>query len=119
MIREHPVIGERILAAAPPLQRTARLVRCSHERVDGCGYPDGLRGEDIPLAARILHVADAFVAMTSERPYRPARDRGAALSELRRGAGTDFDPTVVAALEQTVQTTQRSSRARSQPSTIS
>jgi len=119
LIREHPVIGERILAAAPPLQRSARLIRWSHERVDGCGYPDGLRGEDIPVASRILHAVDAFVAITSERPYRPARDPGAALSELRRGAGTDFDPTVVAALEQTVQTTQRSSRARSQPSTIS
>ncbi len=118
MIREHPVIGERILAAAPPLQRSARLVRWSHERVDGCGYPDGLRGDDIPLAARILHVADAFVAITSHRPYRPARDRAAALAELRRGAGTDFDPAVVAALEYAVRGAQRSSSARSQPSTI-
>ncbi len=118
LIREHPVVGERILAAAPPLERSARLIRWSHERVDGGGYPDGLRGEDIPLAARILHVADAFVAMTTERPYRAARDQDGALSELRRGAGTEFDPAVVAALQQTIDAAQRSSSARSQPSTI-
>ncbi len=76
LIRKHPVIGERILAAAPPLERSARLVRWSHERLDGRGYPDGLRGDDIPLAARIVHAADAFVALTSERPYRPMLTKG-------------------------------------------
>jgi two-component system, cell cycle response regulator len=99
LIRQHPLIGERILSAAPPLERSARLVRASHERLDGSGYPDGLRGDDIPLAARILHAADAFVAMTSARPYGRTRTRDAALTELRRCAGTDFDPDVVAALE--------------------
>ncbi len=99
LIRQHPVIGERILAAAPPLERSARLVRWSHERLDGRGYPDGLRGEEIPLAARIIHAVDAFVAMTSDRPYRPTCGRDAAITELRRCAGTDFDPIVLAALE--------------------
>jgi HD-GYP domain-containing protein (c-di-GMP phosphodiesterase class II) len=83
------------VAAAPALSRVAALVRSSHERWDGAGYPDGLAGEAIPLGARIVAVADAFDAMTSPRPYSTARSPDAALEELRRCAGTQFDPTVV------------------------
>ena len=74
------------------------LVRSCHERWDGQGYPDGLSGEDIPLVARIVCACDAFSAMTSDRPYRPALATGTALDELRRCAGTQFDPRVVEAL---------------------
>jgi HD-GYP domain-containing protein (c-di-GMP phosphodiesterase class II) len=68
-------------------------VRHHHERYDGKGYPDGLRGDDIPLIARVVTVADAFDAMTSDRPYRSKRPLGMALEEIGRGAGTQFDPT--------------------------
>jgi HD-GYP domain-containing protein (c-di-GMP phosphodiesterase class II) len=94
-IRTHTLIGERILRAAPSLAHTADLVRSSHEWVDGSGYPDGLRGEEIPLGARIIAVCDAFDAMTSQRPYRDAKTEEAALAELRRCAGTQFDPAIV------------------------
>jgi diguanylate cyclase (GGDEF)-like protein len=96
-IRRHTLIGERIVGAAPALGRIAMLVRSSHERWDGDGYPDGLAGEDIPLGARIVAVADAFDAMTSQRPYSLPRPPEAALEELRRCAGTQFDPDVVEA----------------------
>jgi two-component system cell cycle response regulator len=89
------LIGERILRAAPSLVHTADLVRSSHEWVDGTGYPDGLRGEEIPLGARIIAVCDAFDAMTSRRPYRDAMTEQAAIAELRRGAGTQFDSAIV------------------------
>jgi len=95
-IKEHTVIGERILAAAPPWGRIASIVRATHERWDGVGYPDGLAGAEIPVAARIIAVCDAFSAMTSRRPYRIAVTRDAALEELRRCAGAQFDPEVVA-----------------------
>ena len=95
-IKEHTVIGERILAASPPWKRVAAIVRATHERWDGTGYPDGLAGAAIPLAARIIAVCDAFSAMTSRRPYRVEVTRDAALEELRRCAGTQFDPEVVA-----------------------
>ena len=75
-----------------------RLVRSCHEHYDGNGYPDKLAGEDIPLIARIVCACDAYSAMTSDRPYRRALSREAALAELERGAGTVFDPNVVAAL---------------------
>jgi two-component system, cell cycle response regulator len=96
-MRRHPLIGERILLAAPALRPVARLVRSSHERFDGSGYPDGLRGDEIPLGARVVTVCDAFDAMTSERPYREAVTEGAAIEELRRCAGTQFDAMVVGA----------------------
>jgi two-component system, cell cycle response regulator len=97
-MRQHTVIGERILAAAPSLSRAAQLVRWSHERYDGGGYPDGLRAEEIPLGARIIAVCDVFDAMSSGRPYRPTpMSREGALSELRRCAGGQFDPEVVEA----------------------
>jgi two-component system cell cycle response regulator len=97
-IRKHPVIGERIVAAAPPLLPVARLVRSSHERWDGGGYPDGLAGESVSLGARILFACDSFDAMTSPRPYRQGRTHEDALAEMRRCAGTQFDPAVVEAL---------------------
>ena len=94
-MRRHTLVGERILLAAPALAEAARLVRSSHERWDGNGYPDGLAGEDIPLGSRIIAVCDAFDAMTSLRPYRDAIEAAAALAELRRCAGTQFDKRVV------------------------
>jgi HD-GYP domain-containing protein (c-di-GMP phosphodiesterase class II) len=96
-IREHTVIGERILAAAPGWLGVAEIVRATHERWDGTGYPDSLAGEDIPLAARIIAVCDAFSAMISQRPYRLPTIRAQALEELRLHAGTQFDPDVVTA----------------------
>ena len=96
-MRRHPLIGERILLAAPALRPVARLVRSSHERFDGGGYPDGLRGDDIPLGARVVAVCDAFDAMTTERPYREPVTEADAIQELRRCAGTQFDPLVVEA----------------------
>jgi diguanylate cyclase (GGDEF)-like protein len=94
-IRQHTIVGERMLAAAPALGSVARLVRASHENWDGSGYPDGIRGEDIPLASRIIAVCDAFHAMTTERPYAAAVSANDAIAELERCAGTHFDPVVV------------------------
>jgi diguanylate cyclase (GGDEF)-like protein len=98
LMRQHTLIGERILSAAPALRPVARLVRSSHERWDGGGYPDGLAGEEIPLGARIIAACDAFDAMVSERPYDLARSPLQALDELRRNAGTQFDPQVIEAI---------------------
>jgi HD-GYP domain-containing protein (c-di-GMP phosphodiesterase class II) len=94
-IRRHTIIGERILAAAPALADVARMVRFSHERYDGRGYPDRLAGEEIPVGARIIFVCDAFDAMISERPYHRAMSTAQALDELRRCSGSQFDPDVV------------------------
>jgi two-component system cell cycle response regulator len=96
-MRRHPLIGERIVTVAPALSGTAELIRSSHERIDGKGYPDGLSGQDIPMGSRIIAVCDAFDAMTSERPYRGRTDVDAALEELRSHAGTQFDREVVEA----------------------
>ena len=98
LIREHTLIGERIVSAAPALGEVAKLVRATHEWFDGAGYPDGLAGERIPLEARIVCAADAFCAMTQPRPYRTARSTEGALEELRRCAGSQFDPKVAEAL---------------------
>ncbi len=96
-MRRHTLIGERIIAAAPALHDVARLVRSSHERWDGAGYPDGLAGDEIPLGSRIVAVADAFDAMIVRRPYSRPRSTREALAELRRCAGTQFDPVAVEA----------------------
>jgi two-component system cell cycle response regulator len=96
-MRRHTYVGERILAAAPALAPVATLVRSSHERWDGDGYPDGLAAEAIPLGARIISVCDAFDAMTSDRPYARAITPSDAITELRRVAGAQFDPAVVEA----------------------
>ena len=98
-MRQHPVIGERILNAAPALSPVGTLVRATHERWDGGGYPDGLSGSEIPLGARIIAVCDAYEAMTSDRCYQRARSQAEALAELKRNAGTQFDPAVVDAIE--------------------
>ena len=95
VIRDHTLIGERILASAPALVPVAKLVRSSHERWDGGGYPDGLAGEEIPLGARIIAVCDAYEAMVEDRPWRSPKDSDAALAELRHCAGTQFDPGLV------------------------
>jgi diguanylate cyclase (GGDEF)-like protein len=97
-VRRHPLIGERIIGAAPALAAAAKLVRSTHERVDGSGYPDGLASDQIPLGARVIAVCDAFTAMTSPRPYAPQLNVSQALAELRQGAGSQFDLTVVDAL---------------------
>jgi diguanylate cyclase (GGDEF)-like protein len=94
-IRRHTLIGERIIDAAPALGRVAALVRSSHERYDGGGYPDGIAGAEIPLGSRVVAICDAFDAMTTDRAYRRAMAPEAALLELRRCAGTQFDPVVV------------------------
>jgi diguanylate cyclase (GGDEF)-like protein len=94
-IEQHTIVGERILSAAPALTAVGGLVRHSHERFDGGGYPDGLRGEEIPLGARVIHVCDAFEAMTSDRPYKRAMTSKAAVAELGRCANTQFDAHVV------------------------
>src|SRR3954454_23779826 len=98
IMREHPVIGERILSALPGLRDVATAIRHEHERWDGGGYPDGLAGELIPLPSRIVFACDAWHAMTSDRPYRPAMKESSALAELRDHAGTQFDPRVIQAL---------------------
>jgi two-component system, cell cycle response regulator len=98
-MRRHTLIGERILAAAPALGGAARLVRSSHEGWDGNGYPDGLAGVEIPVGSRIIAVCDAFDAMISDRPYAPRRTIDEALAELRRCAGTQFDPAIVLVFE--------------------
>jgi diguanylate cyclase (GGDEF)-like protein len=96
-MRRHTIIGERIIAAAPALEEVARIVRSSHERWDGGGYPDGLAGEAIPIASRIVAVCDAYDAITADRPYAEARTSEQALGELARCAHHQFDPDVVAA----------------------
>ena len=94
-IHSHTLIGQRILGAAPALRPVGAIVRSTHENWDGTGYPDGLAGEAIPLAARIIGVCDAYSAITSDRPYRAARTPADAVAELRRCAGRQFDPRVV------------------------
>jgi HD-GYP domain-containing protein (c-di-GMP phosphodiesterase class II) len=92
---QHTTIGERIVSRVDYLKPVARIVRAAHERWDGSGYPDGLAGEEIPLASRIVFVCDAFHAMTSDRPYRRALPVAEALDELQAQAGRQFDPRVV------------------------
>ena len=94
-LRAHPAAGAEIVAKVRALRRPSEIVRSHHERPDGQGYPFGLSSADVPLGARILNVSDAFDAMTSDRPYRRALSMEAAFRELKRGCGTQFDPTVV------------------------
>ena len=96
-VRRHTLIGERILLAAPALSHVAGIVRSSHERFDGAGYPDGLAGAEIPLSRRIVFLCDAFDAMTSRRTYASLVPEEEAIDEIRREAGRQFDPEVVQA----------------------
>jgi HD-GYP domain-containing protein (c-di-GMP phosphodiesterase class II) len=96
-MKTHALLGHDIVHAAN-MRTKARWIRHHHERYDGDGYPDRLRGEAIPLESRIIFVADSFDAMTSDRPYRDAPGQQHALDELRRNAGMQFDPNVVQAL---------------------
>jgi HD-GYP domain-containing protein (c-di-GMP phosphodiesterase class II) len=95
VMRAHPMIGAQIVEPIRFLQGAVEIVRTHHERWDGCGYPQGLRGEEIPLAARVFAIADCFDAMTSDRPYRQALPFDAAYDEIVEGSGTQFDPQVV------------------------
>jgi len=97
-MRQHPEIGWSMLRQAESLAGAAEIVRAHHERYDGGGYPRGLRGEEIPRGARIFAVADAFDAITSDRPYRDARAHAVAVKEIMANSGSQFDPEVVAAL---------------------
>jgi diguanylate cyclase (GGDEF)-like protein len=97
IVEAHPELGERIIAPIDRLQAVRPIVRHCHERWDGCGYPDGIAGEEIPLESRIINVCDAYHAMTSDRPYRRRLGHPEALRRLVEGAGGQFDPNVVAA----------------------
>ena len=99
LLREHSGWGADLVLRIPGLEQVAEVVRHHHERYDGLGYPDGLHAEDTPLASRILAVADAYVAMNEDRPYRPALPPDEVAAELDEGRGTQFDPGVLDALE--------------------
>jgi len=120
-MRRHTLIGERIVLAAPALEHIAPMIRSSHERVDGTGYPDGLKGHLIPLGARIIMICDAFDAMVTRRPYREPLSTLEAMGELRRGAATQFDAALITVFEQLSDdidrgaTTDRSRAAGAQP----
>jgi HD-GYP domain-containing protein (c-di-GMP phosphodiesterase class II) len=94
-IRMHPLRSARVVAQVELFRSAVDIVRHHHERPDGTGYPYGLKAHEIPIGARILNVADAFDAMTSDRPYRKKRSIDEAIEELKRGSGTEFDPVVV------------------------
>jgi polar amino acid transport system substrate-binding protein len=100
-MKQHPTLGHHILSAAE-LDDIATWIRHHHERIDGCGYPEGLAGDAIPFESRILMVADAFEAITADRPYRDRRSVGEAMVELERHSGTQFDPRCLAALARVV-----------------
>ena len=95
IMKKHPEIGYRIAMSIPELAPIADYILCHHERWDGTGYPQGLKGSEIPLPSRIIAIADAFDAMTSDRPYKQSISKEAAQEELRRNAGKQFDPTLI------------------------
>lgn len=99
VMRSHPNQGARIVEPIPFMGEAVEIVRSHHERFDGGGYPRGLRGNEIPLSARIFSIADSFDAMTSDRPYRSALPAGAAVAEIRAGSGSQFDPRCVEEFE--------------------
>ena len=109
-MRRHPAYGLSIVNGDGFLRQVAEIVYCHHERYDGKGYPRGLAGEEIPLGARVFAVADAYDAMTSDRPYRPALSHAQAIEEIERNAGSQFDPRVVAVMLEWTRETPRSER---------
>jgi two-component system cell cycle response regulator len=111
LVRTHTLVGERVLSAAPALREVARVVRSSHENWDGSGYPDGLAGEEIPLGSRIILICDAFSAMTGERPYEQPMSGAEAMAELRRGAGEQFEPSLIELFEERIFPATESSRS--------
>ncbi len=102
LMRQHPIFGEAILSQGVGFETARRIARWHHENLDGSGYPDGLKGDRIPLEARIVRVVDAFDAITSRRPYKPARSVEWAMAELQRHAGRQFDPELVRILHDLV-----------------
>ena len=102
LMRRHPVIGAEIMRPVELLSEASDIVRHHHEHFDGSGYPDGLRGEQIPIGSRAVLVADALNAMTTDRPYRKARSKAEALEILKKHAGTQFDPRVVEVIEEVI-----------------
>ncbi|MDX6691904.1 MAG: hypothetical protein QOG15_3361 [Solirubrobacteraceae bacterium] len=104
VMRRHTVIGERILRAVPLMAPAAALVRSSHERYDGSGYPDGFRAGEIAIGASIIAICDAYDAIVNDRVYRKARSHDMALAELRRCAGSQFDPAIVELFCSTMET---------------
>lgn len=106
-MKRHPVIGARIVASVKAMEQGADWIRHHHERYDGTGYPDGLKGEEIPLGARIIAVADAFDAMLYDRPYKAGRPLPEVIEEFKRSSGTHFDPKVVEVLLDLIQDPRR------------
>jgi putative nucleotidyltransferase with HDIG domain len=102
IMKEHPLHGARILSSIRQFENIVPAIRHHHEYYNGCGYPDGLSGESIPFIARILSVADAYDAMTTNRHYRKAMDLSDAIEELKRNAGIQFDPQIVEAFLQII-----------------
>jgi HD-GYP domain-containing protein (c-di-GMP phosphodiesterase class II) len=94
-MRKHPNIGARIVNAVPFLEDTVEVILYHHERFDGTGYPEGLKGDKIPLTARIVAIADTVDAMMRDRPYRKALSYSQLIDELKKGSGTQFDPEIV------------------------
>jgi HD-GYP domain-containing protein (c-di-GMP phosphodiesterase class II) len=93
-MKKHPEIGYRIAMSSPDLMSIAEYILCHHERWDGKGYPQGLKGEEIPILSRILAIADAYDAMTQDRPYRKAMSKEEAAAEIKKNAGSQFDPEI-------------------------
>jgi diguanylate cyclase (GGDEF)-like protein len=111
-MQRHPEIGFRIAMSSPDLAPVAHLILRHHEKWDGSGYPLGLKGESIPIECRILAIIDAFDAMTNDRPYRKAASKGAAVEEIRRHAGSQFDPYLAGLFVEIVETESDSSHAK-------